>query len=252
MLKLRPGCTPVVLGKGLSYQRKESGPHAQVLVACNTGGMLQSDVTPVQANYWIDAPYARRYIPSLGDTVVGVVTQVMGAQLYQVEIGAPDVATLDQLEFDGATKHNKPRLTPGDSVFCHVKLAERDLDVELSCMAVGSVAAKDWVTGESVFGPLERGLVFPVPLAYARDLFTNAHPVLALLGEKLSFEVAIGLNGRVWIRSATGPKTVVALRSVILDAQLDQTVEQISQRIERHFPSTASSALGEAAVVVSA
>lgn len=41
-----------------------------------------------------------------------------------------------------ATKRHKPNLSPGDLVYCHVTVADRDLDVELSC--VDPSTTRDW------------------------------------------------------------------------------------------------------------
>ena len=52
---------------------------------------------------------ARRYVPAVGDTVVGVVADKL-AESYRVRLHGTTTAQLPVLAFDGATKRNKPNL----------------------------------------------------------------------------------------------------------------------------------------------
>lgn len=51
----------------------------------------------------------KRYVPAVGDTVVGVIS-ARNAEQYNVKLNATTVAHLPTLAFDGATKRNKPNL----------------------------------------------------------------------------------------------------------------------------------------------
>lgn len=42
------------------------------------------------------------------------------ADYYTVDMGAPLDAVLGSLEFDGATKRNKPNINQGSLVYCRV------------------------------------------------------------------------------------------------------------------------------------
>lgn len=46
-------------------------------------------------------------MPANGDSVLGVVLN-RGGEIYKVDIGASDVASLPWLAFEGATKRNRP------------------------------------------------------------------------------------------------------------------------------------------------
>ena len=74
----------------------------------------------------------RRYIPAVGDVVVGVVSD-RNAEFYRVQLHASAVATLPVLAFDGATKRNKPNLVVGSVVFARVAVCSKHMDPELSC-----------------------------------------------------------------------------------------------------------------------
>ncbi|KAF9667857.1 hypothetical protein SADUNF_Sadunf15G0066900 [Salix dunnii] len=49
------------------------------------------------------------------------------------------------------------------------------------------------------FGALKDGYMFKYSTGLSRMLLSSTRPVLEALGKKLSFEIAGGLNGRVWV-----------------------------------------------------
>lgn len=52
-------------------------------------------------------------------------------------------------------------------------------------------------------------------------------PVLEALGKKLSFEIATGLNGRVWVNAAA-PRSVIIVANAIMNSE---TLSATQQRI---------------------
>ncbi|KAK7848152.1 putative exosome complex component rrp40, partial [Quercus suber] len=50
-------------------------------------------------------------------------------------------------------------------------------------------------------------------------------PVLDALGKKLSFETAVGLNGRVWV-NASSPSTVIVVANAIMNSESLSGVQQ--------------------------
>ena len=49
------------------------------------------------------------------------------------------------------------------------------------------------------------------------SLLSPSHPLLPSLGAKFPFELAIGVNGRIWVK-ATEPQKTIELMKVIQDA----------------------------------
>ena len=113
-----------------------------------------------------------RYIPQLGDHIVGVVTSRVG-ELYKVDIGSADQAyvslpssalslillffsafQISFLSFEGATKRNRPNLGVGDVLYARIVRASRHLEPELSCV--------DAELKSRGMGKLEDGFVFKV------------------------------------------------------------------------------------------
>lgn len=78
----------VILGPGLRRQGEK-------VIACKAG-ILKSKAPNT---FWIDS-YQKRYIPSRGETVIGIVVQKAG-DIYRVEIGASETACLSYLAFEG-------------------------------------------------------------------------------------------------------------------------------------------------------
>lgn len=148
----------------------------------------------------------KRYAPAVGDAVLGLVLE-RHSENYAVHIGGPFPAQLPALAFEGATRRNKPNLQVGDLVYARVSAAPRDMDPELSCVDV---------TGKSSgYGPLTGGMTFTVSSAQARDIMSNPPPkALAALGTALQFELAVGLNGVVWVDSPSPAISVLVANAI--------------------------------------
>lgn len=127
-----------------------------------------------------------QYVPTKGDAVIGVVTSKQG-DIFKVDVGGSEQASLSYLAFEGATKRNRPNvqvsrgrtasfplpldqlwssshsylLQVGDLVFAHFIVANKDMEPELACID-GSGRAN----GMGIFG--EGGLMFTVSLGLVR------------------------------------------------------------------------------------
>ena len=168
------------------------------------------------SNFYIEDAARKNYFPQVGDQVVGVIED-RTSDAYKVNISSGAPALLSRLAFEGATKRNKPELKRGDVVYCRVADTDRDVDTELTCLSATGVK-KDWASGEAVYGPLVTGLVVRVPPAYALKLLHPDSSVLNALGRRLAFEIAVGMNGAVWLKAAV-PAEAVVLRNALLNAQ---------------------------------
>lgn len=113
-------------------------------------------------------------------------------------------------------------------MYARVITANRDMDPVLTCMDSAGRAAG--------FGPLKGGLVVECSLPHARSLLaTPPGPVLSALGAKVKFELAVGLNGRLWVNSADCRTTIRVCR-VLLGAQSIAVAEQqqwVAQQLQQ-------------------
>lgn len=163
------------------------------------------------ARFWVQGQL-RRYRPAAGDAIVARVVS-KSVDSYRTDFGGSAAGLLPVLAFDGASKRNKPDLAVGALVYCRVAVVDRHLEPELSCQVV-SGPKKDWMTGEALFGELNGGTIVEVSPSYARRLLAPDHPLLEALGRTVPFEIAVGVNGVVWLRTASVSDTILVSNAV--------------------------------------
>lgn len=174
----------LVIGPGIYVT-----PITKEIIPVNSGILSQSDNSiHIESN-------SRRYIPSNNDYVIGIVTGTFGESFRVSLSNFSFPVSLSAMAFPNATKKNRPNLKVGNLVYARVSNASPEVDVEIECI--------DPTTGkDGGFGLLEGGYVFDVNLSFARNLlFDVNHSLLNLLVKKCKFELAIGLNGKIWIKA---------------------------------------------------
>ncbi|CAL5398146.1 unnamed protein product [Camellia sinensis] len=115
-------------------------------------------------------------------------------------------------------------------IYVRVKKANTGMNPELSCTdAIGKAAE---------YGPLKDGFTFESSTGLARMLLSSATcSVLEGFGKKLFFEIAVGLNGHVWV-NAEAPSTVILVSDAIMNleslsgVQQKIMVEKLLQRVQ--------------------
>ncbi|KAL8277041.1 hypothetical protein RQP46_010575 [Phenoliferia psychrophenolica] len=174
----------------------------------NGKGKAREDVLAIKAGllgfqddgkaekWWVEGA-ARRYIPHPPEPVIGIII-ARHAEGYRVDIGSAQAASLDALAFEGATKRSKPNLKVGTIVYAHLLATPAFSEPEISCVDAATQKAAGF--GELVGGFLVRG----VELGRCRALLSPKNPILPKLGASFPFEVAVGMNGRVWVKAADG------------------------------------------------
>lgn len=204
----------VILGPGL---RREG----DAVFVCKAGVLKKRE----PAVYYVDS-YQKRYIPNRGETVVGIVTQKSG-DIYKVDIGASEQATLSYLAFEGATKKNRPDVQIGDVVYAKLLVASKDMEPELVCV--------DSHGKENELGVLNSdGMMFTCSLSLVRKLLNPECPLFRLLGRNQAYEIAAGMNGRIWIK-AQSVKETIAVANAILAAEytIPNEMQKLCARIEK-------------------
>lgn len=202
-----PGDEVMVLPEGGEVHISTNGlrPRGGAIVASKCGVLRQTR----GGQLWIEGRQ-RRYIPQDGDTVIGVVVDRM-AEHFTVDIGAPFKAVLPMLSFENATKRNRPAMYEGDVVSARVAASNPDMDPQLTCLDAQGRA--------SGMGHLKGGLLVEVSCAWARALLSRPPPaVVAALGAAAAFEMAVGLNGRVWV-DAPGAALAVRVAGALAAAE---------------------------------
>ena len=219
------------LGTGLRYDKTTK----QVYATCS--GRLERHRN--KAVYFVKQNL-KRYRPSLEDRVVGIVEgragpDGAGGDLYRINIGGAHSALLSNMQFEGATKRNKPAFQPGQLLYARVSALNHGLlDPFLSCINGPhdeGVPRKDWMTNEGCYGELRGGTCCRISTGLARELLHPSNTVLAELAKaKLAFEVAIGVNGFLWIHSRLPEHTILIQNAVQNSAVM--TEEQVRSMVK--------------------
>jgi exosome complex component RRP40 len=104
------------------------------------------------------------------------------------------------------------------------------MEAELSCISPHIKA--EWVTGQSFFGPLTGGVCTSVSLSTARRLLSGGPGgVLELCGAYVGYEVAVGMNGLVWLQCDNALAAILILNAVTNSQHMNdqQTAEMVKQ-----------------------
>lgn len=217
----------ISLGPGLYCE-----PVTQEIAPVNAGVEIVSETKKGQTVY-IEYD-SKRYIPAVGDLVIGIIIGQF-SDSYKVSLSNfSSSVTLSYMAFPNASKKNKPTLKVGDLVYARVSAADRELEAEIECI--------DSITGrDSGFGLLDGGMVGDITLGFARHLlFDNDFPLLPMLAKYTKFEIAIGVNGKVWLKCDDVKNTIACYRSII-DCQ-SKAISDYRSTVKNHFKSIVDAA----------
>ena len=195
------------IGNGLRLQKGNR-------IVCTCAGTLEHRPP---SHFYILEKHRKQYYPKVGDQIVGVIED-RGGDFFRVNIFSGVPAIMSRLAFDGATKRNRPELRKGDILYCQVASAQPDVDVELTCMSSAVGFKKDWSSGEAIYQGLGEGLICHTSISFAEKLLLPDCPLLNHLGARLSFEIAIGVNGAIWINGNT-IADIIMIKNIIENAQ---------------------------------
>lgn len=155
--------------------------------------------------YWVDS-HQKRYIPTKGDNVIGVVTAKAG-DVFRVDVGGSEQASLSYLAFDGASKKNRPDVKVGDILFARFLVANKDMEPELVCI--------DSTGRSSGMGVIrDGGFLLRCTTNLVKKLLSKECSLLKTLGTSLPYEAAVGLNGRIWIKGRSIKETIAIVNAI--------------------------------------
>ncbi|XP_011500559.1 PREDICTED: exosome complex component RRP40 [Ceratosolen solmsi marchali] len=188
----------IILGPGLRTD-------GETVYACKAG------ILKHRSNVFYVDNFQKRYIPSQGENVVGIVTQKAG-DIYKVDIGASEQASLSYLAFEGSSKKNRPNIQIGDIVYAKLLVASKDMEPEIVCVDSFGKKGKLGVLSTN-------GMLFTCSLSLVRKILKPNCPLLRLLSDELKYELAVGINGKIWIKSKTSVEDTIAVANAILAAE---------------------------------
>ena len=187
----------ITLGPGLHYDK-----HTGAFLSHACGHIRE----PSSLTYYVDGhrPVASSLVTD--DLVLGIVVRRQLESLL-VDIGYNELASLSLYDFEGSTKRTKPNVDRGDVIYGRLKI---DGECQPQILCVNEDGKAD---GMGVLH--ENGYIFDIPIDIANDLIDHDN-LLKELGNEIPYEIAIGANGRVWVK-ATTTRTMIALRNVLLE-----------------------------------
>ncbi|KAI9540938.1 hypothetical protein NQZ68_035679 [Dissostichus eleginoides] len=180
----------VLLGPGL----KRRGDRKLLVVK---SGVLRHKQPHV---FWVEN-HQRRYVPAKGETIIGIIT-VKSGDVFKLDFGGSEQASLSYLAFEGATKRNRPNVQVGDLVFAQFIVANQHMEPELVCVDSAGRA-----NGLGVFGA--GGLLFSVSLGLVRRLLRPRSDVVSDLQKLFPCELVVGMNGRLWVKASSVQQTLI-------------------------------------------
>ena len=138
--------------------------------------------------------------------MIGVVAE-KHSEDFKVDLGCAELATLPILAFEGASRKNRPMLTVGSLVYARVVVSNKDMSPEIVCYKAN-------LKSEGL-GELSGGYVFHCSLSLCRSILLKTNPVMPYLGEMFSYEAAVGVNGRVWVKSGSARHTIMVVNAIL-------------------------------------
>jgi len=217
----------IVLGPGLS--REGSNVYATKCGVLRKKRPLTHDI------YWVDT-HSKRYVPVKGEYVLGIVVAKAG-DAFRVDIGAAEYASLSYLAFEGATKKNRPLVNLGDVVYARLIVASRDMEAELVCVdSYGKRAGMGVIGSSDPSTPLvnssDNSFLFTVPLNLVRKLLSKSCVLLNALGKYIAYEIAVGMNGRIWIRGKKVRDTICLANAIsVAEHMTNEEITRMSNKL---------------------
>lgn len=216
----------IVLGPGLIRE----GP-AVYATKC---GILKQKKPLAHDIYWVDT-HTKRYVPVKGEYVLGIVLAKAG-DAFRVDIGTAEPASLPYLAFEGATKKNRPAVNLGDVVYSRLIVASRDMEAELVCVDSYGKRAGMGVIGSvepsSVNSAISNSFLFTVPLNLVRKLLSKSCVLLTSLGKHIGYEIAVGMNGRIWIRGKNVRDTICLANAIsVAEHMTNDEITRMSKKL---------------------
>ncbi|RVE67525.1 hypothetical protein OJAV_G00104440 [Oryzias javanicus] len=156
--------------------------------------------------FWIESQQ-KRYVATKGETVIGIVT-ARGGDVFRVDFGGSELASLSYLAFEGATKRNRPNVQVGDLVFAQFLIANKTWSLS-------------WCAST-------------VSLGLVRRLLAPKSDIRSDLEQLFPCELVVGMNGRVWVRASSVQQTLIVANLLqSCDTMTTQQRQQLFRKVQQ-------------------
>jgi exosome complex component RRP40 len=244
---------------------RNTTPVHDIIVHVTISGYLHyNDIqnTLTTATHRID----HHYIPCMDDLILCTIIDRL-TDYYICDIHTYVRGYLPVTAFNGATKRHKPQCHTGDILYCRVKDIQMNSTsyIELTC--VDTTVSYDWMSAECILGKLQNGYIIgkenELSVSYTRQLYyassnssddtiTNSTTVttqkqknrttsrssniLEWLGERVGYEICIGMNGMIWLDTSSPTHTIILANLLIRTQWMSK--KQQKQEVEKFFKKT--------------
>ena len=168
--------------------------------------------------------YGNYYSPKVGEVVIGIISQKT-YEIYRINILSNREASLNSVDFEGATRKTKPNLNVGDIIFAKVEKENKYSNAILTCKNPNN--SKGWSSGESTYGELKGGKLYDYNRFLCLKLLDNKDFIHRLKECVEKLQLKIGYNGRIWIKTEDIkdiPKVFQAIKEGINKSQEDREI----------------------------
>ncbi|MHC1570838.1 MAG: exosome complex RNA-binding protein Rrp4 [Methermicoccaceae archaeon] len=169
-------------------------------------------------------PFEGKYVPSVGDVVIGMITEIMPFG-WIVDIASPYDSLLHVAEYPRrlSAADMKSHLTVGDCIVARVKEVSFSMNVSLEL--------KD-ASGK----PLKGGRLVSITHTKVPRLIGRGGSMITMLQRETGCRLLVGQNGRVWI---TGPSRWVPVVADLVDmigrqAHTSGLTDRVFEKIREH------------------
>ncbi|MCS7093743.1 MAG: exosome complex RNA-binding protein Rrp4 [Candidatus Aenigmarchaeota archaeon] len=168
-------------------------------------------------------PLAGKYIPKVGDRVVGVIDEVEVSGWW-VDINSPYKAFLpigEALEeFVDLKKVDLSRFYDiGDVIFCKISKVTKNKIVQVSM--------KDMIARKLFGGAIMKITPFKVPRVIGKG-----GSMIELIKSKTKTEIYVGQNGLIWVKGGKKEKAWECISTIEKEAHTSGLTEKISKMLE--------------------
>ncbi|CDW75253.1 exosome complex exonuclease rrp40 [Stylonychia lemnae] len=192
---------------------------------------MEIDIIPICSNRVNNLIIAMtllfQYQPQENDVVIGTIVQ-KSPEFFTVDINSESYGILNTLEFQNSTRKDKPNYPEGTIVLCRVLKNERFAKTQLSCISL--INKKAWNSGEAYFGELKSGYLKDFPISFCKSLLSSnqGEGILEKLGQKMQYEINIGYNGKIWLKTTKIQETIFIMQALERIMESGQSEENIN------------------------
>lgn len=171
-------------------------------------------------------PLGGRYLPSTGDTVIGIINDI-GPSNWMVDINSPYPAPLHvnevpwRVEFGDTSRY----LNLGDVVLLKILMVDESKKIQVTM-------------NDSGLRKIEGGRLVEIAYSKVSRVIGKSGSMIQMIKSMTDCRVFVGQNGRIWVDGDDENATVAveAIEMIEAEAQSGNLTERVKEFIEKRIP----------------